>query len=527
MRTPSGATLLLVWMGAACATSQHPVHPAGDSSPRPAALSDDIERQYQADAARHAGLADAARESGNLDLARTEDGAAAEGYAGFAERFSGSPWRFIALRSAAERFLLAGAPQKAVEQTQKILVDPQCDPSLKAVAHLLAASGWQAIALAETDAGKIEKLSLLTVAQRQGQPLNLRSPAEPWKRFVEAVDAYLPLAGQGLDRQQSQSDRRTAGVASAADLALAAAQVTYAHDDLEEARRRLDGIVTDWPSNAAVMENAVPLYLQTFLVLRDDTGYDAAVARVRELLAPEVKKARSAANSKGATDGQKRAAEVLSRLDNQLAEQQQGTGFTEGERLLSSGKYLEAAESFERFAAQRREHADAPSALFNAAIARDRANEPKRAMALREQLLRDYADSKVAQRAAVAQASAFSRMGDHREAQKLYGEYLTRWPKGEQRCLALYNRAVELSATGSTLEAADTLVVFGSDDRCAREDPRTAAGALYNAAGVYQKARKKDRLKSALKAMLGLPSVTDTVVRSWIVDARRRLEAMK
>jgi hypothetical protein len=520
-------TILLAFLGAACSAATPAVRPADRARPAPIDLADDVERQMLSDAGRHASFANSAREAGKADEAQAEDRAAADGYASFADRFPGSEWRLVARRSAAERFLLAGAPQRAAEEARKILADPQSDPASKAVGARLTAVAWQAVAVAETRAGKIEKLSLLTAAQRKDKPPRPRAPPEPWKRFIAAVDAYVPLAAQDPAQKLAAPDRKAAGALSAADLALIAAEVEYAHDNLEDARGRLDRVIAAWPSDAPVMENAVPLYLQTFLVLKDDHGYDTAVSRAKGLLDPEARRAREAASAPGATEDQKKASEILGRLGDQLAQQQQGAGFAQGERLLSAGKHAQAAEAFEKFAADNRDNPDAPNALYNAGIAWDKAKEPKKAAALRERLLKEYPDAKVAPQAMVAQASAFSRLGEHLAAQKLYSDYLTRWPQGEQRCLALYNRGVELGAAADDSEAAVAFVAFGTDDRCAKEDPKAAANMLYNAASIFQKAKRHDEAKSALKAMLALPLVNDAVVRSWIADAQRRLNAMK
>ncbi len=521
------AGILLALYVAACSTGGTQVRRAGEARPRPEDVPDEVERRILGDGARHAGLADTARGSGNGDEAQGEDRAAAEIYAHFADRFSGSPWRLVARRSAAERYLAAGAPQKAAEQARKILADPGADASWKAVAARLAAASWHAVAIGETRAGRIEKLVLLTATQRKGQEPKPRIPPEPWKRFLEAADAYLPLAALDPARKLPGPDRKAAGVVGAAELALIAAEVEYAYDNLEDARGRLDKLIAAWPSDVSAMENAVPLYLQTFLVLKDDQGYDAAVVRLKKALGAEAARAREAARASGAGEDQRKAAEILGRLEGELAKQEQGAGYAQGERLLSAGQYPQAANAFERFAADNKGSPDAPNALYNAAIAWDKAKDPKKAAALRESLLREYPEAKVAPQAVLAQAAAASSSGDHPASERLYGDYLKRWPQAEHRCLVLYNRGAELSAAGRELEAAEALVAFGSEARCAKEDPRAAANVLRTAASIFEGAKKYDEAKGALKAMLTLPRVDDVVIRSWIDDAQKRLAAMK
>jgi len=65
-------------------------------------------------------------------------------------------------------------------------------------------------------------------------------------------------------------------------LALIAAEVSYAFDNMEDAQRRFASLIERYPGEAEILLDAVPLYLQTFLHLDDQAGYQAATDKIRK-----------------------------------------------------------------------------------------------------------------------------------------------------------------------------------------------------------------------------------------------------
>lgn len=478
---------------------------------------EDAQRAMLRDAYEHARLADEARASGNLDQARAEDRAAADGFARFVETFPSSEWRLVFERVAAERYLLGGKPEAAAAQARKILDDPRAGEPSKAVAARLLAAAWQSAAAAAARDGAIEPLRLLTAAQRKGQELRPRIPPEPWKRFVEAADLYQRLAPQDPAQRLPPEERAAAGVADPGDLALLAAEVEFSFDNLEDARQRLDRIVQTWPGDSDRLAVAVPLYLETFLLLRDDAGFEGAVGRLRPTVRASAREAAEAARAPGAAPEQARRAAVLSKLEEQLDYMAAG-------QLLAAGRFAEAAAGFEAFAAANRASPDAAGALFNAALAWDRAKDPRRANALREQLLREYPEAKVAPQATLSLAASRAREGDHAGAVRLYDRYLQKWPKGPQRCLARFNVGVEVESLGNRLEAAQRYRTFASDKACIAEDPNGAVTTLTHAADLFRRSGRRSDAVEMWKIVATLPGVTDAAAREKVEEAKRLLD---
>ncbi len=514
---------------AACATTgagPSKVLQADHVRPELKDMSDEAEWSALKDAAARAARADAARSAGNQEEARAEDVAAGRAFAAFADRFPRSEWRLVVRRMAVERLLQAQEPNAAAAQAQKLLDDPAASDVTRAMAARYAAVAWQAVAASETRAGRVEKLRLLTAAQRGGQPPKPRIPDEPWKRFIESTDAYLKLAASDPALKPGP-ERDRAGAVQPAQLARIAAEVEFAYDNMEDARSRLDRIIARHPSDAEVMDSAVPLYLETFLVLGDDAGYEAALRRLEPVTRAEAEKAAAAARAPNATGEQKKAAETLARLEDSVAKQLQVSGFSAAARLLAAGQAAEAAQGFETFADQNKGHPDAPNALYNAAVAWDKAKDPAKAKADRERLVREYPDAKVASQGMLALAATLSRGGDHAGAQQLYAQYLERFPEGPQRCIALQNVGYELDQMKRREEAARRYQAFAVDSACTKGDPNTAAKALYRSGILFLEAKKRKEAKEAWTTLMGVQGVTDEVTLSWIDDARARLKGLR
>jgi TolA-binding protein len=323
------------------------------------------------------------------------------------------------------------------------------------------------------------------------------------------------------------SERATccqAEAAMRAPMALFAARIEFAYDNMEDARRRFEAVITGWPSRADILDTAVPLYTETYLVKKDEEGFEAAVARMRALVKAEAEKAALAAKAPNATEEQKKDAEELAKLEALLGKQHQGSGFNAAKRLLEAGKNAEAAAAFEKFADENQDNPDVPNAYYNAALGWEKAKEPKKASALRERILKDYPDSKIASQAVLALASTKSRDKDPAGAQKLYQTYLERWPQGAQRCLALYNLAVEVESQGKKLEAAQRYKAFAAEESCLKEDADNSAHVLFHAGGLFVEARKKDEAHAMWRILLGIQGVKDPVALSQVEEAKRLLK---
>jgi len=512
------ALLLAAWAGTASAAPK--VYQADHVPPQLKSFDDEAERSMLRDPFEHARLGDMARSSGNQDQARAEDRAAAEGFAKFADKFPSSEWRLVFRAVAADRYLRGADWAGAASEAKKLVDDPQSNDTSRAIGARLAAGAWQQVAIADMKAGKIEPLREVFAAQRKGEGPKPRVPPDPWKRFVEYTDLYLSL--WKLD-PQAKPERDGRGI-DPAQMALFAARVEFACDNMEDARKRLDATMAAFPSRPDILATAVPLYVETFLVQKDDAGSEAAVVRMRTLVKAEAEKAAAAAKAPNATEEQKKDVEELAKLDAQLAKQQAGSGFNAAKRLLEAGQFAEAAAAFEKFADENRDNPDAPNAYYNAALGWDKAKDPKKALELRERILKDYPDSKIAPETVLAVAAGKSRDKDHAGSQKLYQTYLDRWPQGAQKCLALYNLGVEVENQGKKLEAAQRYKAFAADDACLAENADNSARVLFHAGGLFMEAKKKDDAYAMWKTVAGLSGVKDTVALSQVEEAKRLLK---
>jgi outer membrane protein assembly factor BamD (BamD/ComL family) len=482
--------------------------------PEPSNFRDDDERSRIQMAYTPLQRGDLAATAGNMDQARAEWRAAADAFAAFTERFKSSEWRIPLRYKAAELYMRGQQPEKAAQQAEQILVDPMAKDASKAMAAHLAAMAWQNAAVAQSKAGQLEPIKLPTADQRQGAPLKPRPPPGAWKRFVETTDQYLKFAAAEPELQKPRAERRFQ--LGPSNLALIAAEVEYAFDNMEDARRRFEQIIQSYANEPEVMEDAVPLYLQTFLILGDDAGYRAAIARVKGVLQ---------AQAQQATDP--KAKEAYAKIGDSVARMEQGSGFTEASALMEQNKFAEAAAAFEKFANEYPGNPDAPNALYNAGIAYDKAQQPEKSAAVREKLLAQFGDNqKIAPQTALMLGQHYSKKNQHAEAAKLYDTYLQKWPDGDFKCVALQNIAYEYDVQNKRAEAAERYFGFGTDAKCSKEDPNSAAKTLFRAGQLFEKAKQRAKAKAAYAAAAGVQNVTDTVAQSQVTEARRKAKQL-
>ena len=74
-----------------------------------------------------------------------------------------------------------------------------------------------------------------------------------------------------------------------------------------------------------------------------------------------------------------------------------------------------------------------------------------------------------------------------------------------------------------TAQAAERYVAFGKDEKCGSADPNVAARALYRAGRLYEDAKQKAKAKESYAAAIAMKGVTDTVAKSQVEDAKRRV----
>ena len=491
------------------------------------------------DAFVHIDRAGRDRQSGNDAAAAAEDKIAADNLVSFVNRYSNHRLRIVFLRMAAIRYLNAKEWQLAAEAAQRMIADPKATPLTKAVGARLASGAWQMLAVQEMRAGKIPQLKLQPSTARGGVAPTPRVPDLPWKMFVENADVYVENVAADPASQLSAEGRKAAGGADAGMLELIAAQVEFGYDNIEDAQRRFGKLIGKYPSRPDILETSVPYYLDSFKILKNTDGLEAAIARIEPAVSAEAKKAAAAAAAPDASEEAKRSSATLTRLAAELREAARGSDYSnaaalmaKAEGLAKEGKpaaaeYKQAGALFEKYATDNKASPDAPNALFNAGLAFDRAKEPKKAIEVREALLAGYPDAKVAQQTTVILGGTLAASREYAASAKYNQQYLTRWPDGQHRCAVLQNLGVALQETKRPLEAADAYLRFANDPTCAGEDPNATARILYSAAKLQADAKKPAEAKKTLQALVGLKGVTDVVAKSYQSDAKERLAKMK
>lgn len=481
--------------------------------PDPRSFDDDIERGFLGNILTHHQTAIMAQTSGNMDQARAEWAAEARALVEFCEKFPSNDYRVLFRYQAAKLFWYAQQGEAAAEQAEKVTVDPAAAKKSRAAASRLAAAAWLSVAFGKARTGALDKITLPTAEQRRDRPLAPRSPPGEWKRYVLAADAYAEVAADDPDKDKPASERLVS--VSPAELAMRAGQIQYAFDNMEDARARFEKVIQTWPGEVEALEGAVPLYLQTFAVLKDDAGGAAALARVKETVTASAAKA----TDPKAKEGFAKVLEVLSRQEGALA-------FASAQKLLDEGKPAEAAAIFEQLAATAAGQ-DGAAFLNNAAVAWDKAGQADKASGLRERLVAEFPDSKLAPAALLTLAGSNSKAGKHDAARGLYQDYLTRFPDGSFRCGALQNLGVELEALKKPLEAAAQYQAFGADARCAGEDYNATARLLFRAGELFAKGGKKAEAKAAYATVAKLgASVTDVVSKSLVTESKKRMKGL-
>ncbi|HTP49246.1 MAG TPA: tetratricopeptide repeat protein [Anaeromyxobacteraceae bacterium] len=541
MTTRLAAAPLLALL-AACATTAGSSRSAGllQADSRDPARAEEVdpsegsEASSAKEALAHLDRAQRARQSGNDDQAAAEYKASADLFVAFADKYPANRYRLVFLRMASQAYLDGRDADSAARVAQRLGSDPQSSDVSKAVAARLLATADQQIAIREMRAGKIPPLQLVGFEARKGAELRPQPLPAPWKTFVDAVDGYARLAA-------APAAAAAGAGAELPPLQLVAAQVQFGYDNMEDARRRFWALIQQAPGQAEVMESTVPYYLETYRVEKDDPGYDEALARVQPVMAAQAKKAREVADLPGATEPQKKAAAVFAKLDDDLTRRLRGADYSAASALLRKGeaaekagkaaeglaRYKEAAALFEKFAAENRDSPDAPNALYNAAVAWDKAKDNKKAIAEREKLVATYPDAKIVPQALVRLGVGMALEGNNAGAAKSYETYLSRWPDGPQHCIALQNLGVALQTLGKRAEASQRYEQFAADPSCVKEDPNNAARVLYEAGKLLVEAKRPQDAKRIFQDLVDLQGVSGTPEKAYQADARDRLARMK
>lgn len=437
--------------------------------------------------------------AGDTAGAREPLEAAARGYLAFLDRHRATGWDVTLRYHAADLLRRAQAFDEAASVAEQLAGDARASAKSRAMAWLEAAN-------AQVGAKKLEPLKIVPANEREGRPAEPKRLADGWKRFADAADAWL----QGPEASAPEPAEHTL---TNGQLALFAARVAFAHDDVEGARHRLETILDRWPDQPRVFESAAPLYVQTFLLAQDYDGAQTAMNKVREL-------ARAQMDRAPAQDARASYQKALTETDRTAY----GVRYERAKALLDQGKAAEAGRIFEELGNE--QGGDQAAALVGAAIAADKAGNPDHAAELRQRVVEQHADARVAPSAALQLAAYRSKKGDHAGAAQIYAKHADKWPEDPNHCTALRNGAVELDLAKKAAQAADRYRAFGAETRCAQASPDVAALAFYRAGQLYLTAGKRAEARDAFQAAANVQGVSTPEAKRHLADARKQAKQL-
>ncbi len=425
--------------------------------------------------------------SDKVDLAKREFEIAARGYGDYLKRFPHSKVAYELEYYLAEcqysslQFMEAAQHYEAVR-------DSTADTRFKADAAYNAVLAFQREIDARQKAAPptLETRPPLTSKERpENKPLQKEEIPELWKRFISAADAFL----KGQPRHEG-----------AAKVAYRAAEVYYAYDDFEEARRRFAQIAERYP-DSEFAKFASNLTLETFLITKD---WVAVTEFTNNLVKP-------GNDGKAKVDPKSDAGKILTNFgDNAM--------FKQAEKLMEEKKWDEAGKLYEDLVSRNKDYKYADKALNNAAVCRENARRFESALKLYERIYTEYKKSDLADVALFRVAVNAENSYDHEKAVDRYKLLVDTYPKSKDRPAALNNLARLLEALQRYQEAARQFTRFAELYPTDEDAPKN----LYKAATIYEKMSDCPGQARALNEFIR-KFAKDAKQSERVVDAYKRI----
>lgn len=302
------------------------------------------------------------------------------------------------------------------------------------------------------------------------------------RQLVEASDRYLALQAPGDDK--------------APGIAYRVAEQFYTHNEFDEARRRFEAIVGNYPKSE-VAKYAVNLIVESYLI-------DKNWAKVEET------SARMAAN--------KDVIDPKSELYKELTKFKLGGRFKLAEELMAKGSFDEAAKKYIALVDEEPKHEFADKALNNAAVCFENVQRFDSALRLYERIFREYPASALAPAALFRVAVNAEKSYDFDKAIENYQRLVKDYPQSRDRESALFNTARLLEGLQRYGEAAAAYLRYADAFPASDDAPKNQ----FRAALVYEKQRDYARAIDALKEFVQKFS-TKPAQAELVIDAKKRI----
>lgn len=394
--------------------------------------------------------AQAHKQAGRLSQARTQYLAAADAYRGYLDRFPQSKNSYDFQFFLAECLYYSGDFLSAAKQYDTVR-DSKLDNKHIEAAALSSVISYEKEIEDQVKAGKLSERALRTAAERNGAPIEPVDIEPVRKELISSSDRFATLL--------PKSERAPA-------VRYRAAEIFYKHDQFDEARRRFEAVVEQYPASE-VARFASNLIIESYLAVQDWDNVEKWSQRLIDV----------AKNAKG-QDGEGKE-DFISNLKTFRV----GAQFKKAEEYDAAGKYEEAADTYVKLVDENPKHEFADKALFNAAVAYEKVKRFDTASRIYQRIYDQYAASDLAPRALFRVGINAEKGFDFPQAITAYERLVERYPNSENRADALYNMAVVLENQQAYEKAA---VAF---KRYATTFPRRedSGDIFYRAALVYEK----------------------------------------
>lgn len=206
----------------------------------------------------------------------------------------------------------------------------------------------------------------------------------------------------------------------------------YRRYNLDEARRRFEKILDEFPQSVFAASSAMAI-IDSYRMENDWENIAAWTTKVKE---------------KNIGD-----AKAIGALQEELRLYQLGARFKEAERLYEAKEYVKAADTFVAVVDSDPKMKVADQALQNAASAYQQAAYYDSAARIYQRIVTDYPDSKYVEGSLFQLAENSRKFFDFEKAVSTYDALRSRFPKSERIPYAMYKTAELLEAQGRLQEA--------------------------------------------------------------------------
>ncbi len=300
--------------------------------------------------------------------------------------------------------------------------------------------------------------------------------------LVASSDKYVESAKSGDDK--------------APGIAYRTAELFYTHNQFDEARKRFERIVTNYPKNE-VAKFSTNLIIESYLI---DKNWKAV----------EEVSARLASN----TD----VIDPKSELFAQLTKFKLGGRFKLAEELMGKGNWDEAAKKYLELVAEEPRHEFADKALNNAAVCYENVQRFDSALKIYERIVAEYPKSTLADAALFRVAVNSEKSYDFDKAIEKYQKLAKDYPTSKDRESALFNIARLLEGLQRYNEAAQAYVRYAEVYPNSDEAPKNQ----FRAALIYEKQNDFSKETSALNEFIKKFS-SKPAQAELVVDAHKRI----